>query len=185
MSIPEHLLSTPSILVEKHHISPTHPLWASFDLLSLASKNLYNHCLYLVRNHYFEINSSTPCGSFSLNSFCLGTKSKTVIDKKTGKKTQKEFKRWIFSQSELYQKIKHSPEFRTVEHCEIGFSINTKILKQTLKQVEQDFSNFFKAQTAYFKNPASFAGQPQLPNYKKTGVKGRNVCTIPIEALSF
>ena len=67
----------------------------------------------------------------------------------------------------------------------IPININTKILKQTQRQVNQDFSNYFSSLITYYSNPDKFKALPQAPNYKTTGNKGRTVATVPKEAISY
>src|SRR5690606_25578112 len=92
---------------------------------------------------------------------------------------------YAFQQTPLYHCVKSLPEFRTKKHPDYNNrEINTKILKQTLKQVEHDFSNFFKSLKSYKKSPDLFLGKQKLPNYKKKGPQGRMVTTVPKEAIS-
>ena len=42
-----------SILVSRHHIKKSHALFSECDFLCFVSKNLYNHCLYKIRNYGF------------------------------------------------------------------------------------------------------------------------------------
>ena len=42
-----------SILVSRHHIKKSHALFGECDFLCFVSKNLYNHCLYKIRNYGF------------------------------------------------------------------------------------------------------------------------------------
>ena len=67
----------------------------------------------------------------------------------------------------------------------IPININTKILKQTQRQVNQDFTNYFSSLIAYYSNPDKFKALPQAPSYKQTGSKGRTVVTVPKEAISY
>lgn len=67
----------------------------------------------------------------------------------------------------------------------IPININTKILKQTQRQVNQDFSNYFSSLKAYYQDNSKFKALPQAPRYKQTGSKGRTVVTVPKEAISY
>ncbi len=120
------------ILTERHHIKPNNSHFKECDMLAYVSKNLYNSTLYVVRQHY--LNS---------NSFVVGTYTN---------KSGKEANEWVFSATHLYHKMKDKPEFRTDKHEEYsGLKVNTKVLKQTEKQVSGDISNYLKAKKAYHK----------------------------------
>src|SRR5690606_2329784 len=98
---------------------------------------------------------------FSNTDFFLG--SQQYQDKNGEDKLKRSY---AFQQTPLYHCVKSLPEFRTKKHPDYNNrEINTKILKQTLKQVEHDFSNFFKSLKSYKKNPDLFLGKPKLPNY--------------------
>lgn len=196
-----------TILVNRQHIKNTHALWQECDFLCLVAKNLYNHCLYQIRqysflqdDHCFSVSEETELyrqqqvvlkeeflsqgkGKYFNfeDSLVLGKTSK--LDAKTNQEKVK--KRYCFDTTELYQAVKNSPEFRTKNHTDYGLrQINTKILKQTLRHISQDFSNYFASFKAYKKNPSSFLGEPRLPFYKEKGDKGRCAVTIPLEAIS-
>ena len=81
----------------------------------------------------------------------------------------------IYSRASIYHYIKEYPEFR----C----GMNTKVLKQTLAQVERCFSGYRKAVIEYNKNPSKFLGYPKPPAYKPKD--GKNLVIFPKEAISF
>jgi IS605 OrfB family transposase len=157
--------------VEKHHISKEHPFWQECDELCYAMKNLYNRCLYEVRQHFLTKKTFTY-------------KSEKLIDKIT--QEEKLVNIPIFHYNILYHLAKEWPEFRTVNHKDLnGRYINTKVLKQVYHQLHQDFSSHWKALETYTQDKTKFQTKPHLPNYKKTGLKGRMITTFPFEAISF
>jgi len=70
------------ILTEQHQISKSHIHWLEIDQLCFASKNLYNKCLYIIKQYYKEY------------------------------ETYKTDKGPIYSVGSLYQLTKESSEFR-------------------------------------------------------------------------
>jgi IS605 OrfB family transposase len=62
--------------------------------------------------------------------------------------------------------------------------INTKILKQTFRELNQNYSDYFKSLKEYQINPTKYKGLSKLPGYKPKGSTGRATVTIPIEAIS-
>src|SRR5690606_6737827 len=189
-----------TVLVHRTHIKKTHKLFKECDFLCLVSKNLYNTCLYQIRqfgflqeNHNFvvspevklereqKLNNKDKEKSLFINQdFFLGSENYT---NKNGEDKLK--KSYAFQQTPLYHCVKSLPEFRTKKHPDYkNREINTKILKQTIKQVEHDLSNFLKVLKAYKRNPENCLGQPKIPNYKKKGNLGRMVVTVPYGAIS-
>lgn len=151
------------ILVEKHQIDKNHSSFKECDFLSYISKNLYNSAIYHVRQFYINHNKSLI--------------KPTIVNGKT-------MNYWVFDKTQLYHANKNTQDFRTINHPEYnGFSCNTKILKQTLIQVERVFRGYVNGTKEYYKNPSKFNGLPRLPNYKQKN--GRNEVTIPKEAISF
>ena len=106
------------IKTERHFIKGTSEI---INLCSL-SKDLYNRCLYLIRQAYFN-HERLPDISILVNS---------TKDLKCFKKLH-----------------------------------NTKTAKQTVRRTLTDFSNFKKAQRAFYKNPENFLSKPKPPKYKK------------------
>ena len=73
----------------------------------------------------------------------------------------------------------------------LPININTKILKQVFRELNQNYSDYFKSLKEYARrspmdksNPTKFKGLPKLPGYKPKGSTGRATVTIPIEAIS-
>ena len=151
------------ILVEKHQITKNSPFFNDCDLLSYISKNLYNSCLYYIRQHYFNNNNNL-------------LKPKIV--------NGQQMNYWVFDKSELYHELKNKPEYQTHLHQEYnGYKCNTKILSNTVIQVERIFRGHVNAVKEYHKTPSKFKGKPKLPRYKDKN--GRNEVTVPKQALSF
>ena len=72
------------ILVERHQIDKSHPFFKECDFLSYISKNLYNSCVYHVRQFY--INNNTLINP-------------KVVNGKT-------MNYWVFDKTELYHALK-------------------------------------------------------------------------------
>jgi len=106
------------IKTERHFIKGNQEI---INLCSL-SKDLYNRCLYLIRQAYFN-------------------------------------KERLPDISVLVDETKDLECFKNLH--------NTKTAKQTIRKVLTDFSNFKKAQRAFYKNPQSFLSKPKPPKYKK------------------
>jgi IS605 OrfB family transposase len=140
-------------LTEEHQISTSSPHWQECDLLCFAAKNLYNACLYEVRQHFFS--------------------TKDFSNEKGN----------VFSRANLYQVMKNTREYRTVEHDEIQRKINVVALGTVFSLVEQNFKSYLAGLKAYKKNPKDFTEKPKLPKYKYKS-KGRCVFTFPSQAVS-
>lgn len=150
------------ILVERHQIDKNHSAFVECDFLSYISKNLYNSAIYHIRQFYFNNNDLLK---------------PSLIN-------NKQMNYWVFDKTQLYHELKDTKEFRTKDHPEYnGYCCNTKILKQTMIQVERVLRGYVKGIKAYSKNPSKFTGRPKLPNYKAKN--GRNEVTIPKDAVSF
>lgn len=151
------------IVVERHHIKPTHKDFPECDMLALVTKNLYNKALWQI-NDFFYNNRSYVSGTYV-------TKSGAVKDQ------------WIVDATYIYHQMKEEPEFRTDQHHSYnGKKVNTKVLKQTEKQLAADFSTYFKALKDYNKTPSKYKGRPCPPKYNKK--TGRNTVTFPKDAIS-
>jgi putative transposase len=57
-------------------------------------------------------------------------------------------------------------------------------MTQVFIQINQIYSNYFKALKSYFNDPTKFTAKPKQPKYKQKKT-GRNIVTFPKEALSF
>jgi putative transposase len=72
---------------------------------------------------------------------------------------------------------------KTLKQTEPFKALPAKVAQWVVRQVCQDWWNFWKAHRAYKKNPAKFTGKPALPHYKdKTA--GRNLLVYTTQALS-
>ena len=127
---------TKMYLTEEHQISASSPHWQECDLLCFAAKNLYNACLYEVRQHFFST------------------------------KDFKVEKGNVFSRANLGQVMKNTKEYRTLEHEEIQRKINVTALGTIFSLVEQNFKSYLAGLKSYKRNPKDFTGKPKLPKYK-------------------
>lgn len=147
------------ILSHTTFIKPTDDRYKECKFLCTASRNLYNSCLYGIRQHYF----STGGDLF------------TVIDEK---------KQYLFNYTYLYHLHKDTPEYRTDKHKDYkGRLVNTKIMTQVFLQVNQEFSNHLKSLKKFNKCQEGYTGKPKIPDYKRTGQLF--MARIPKEAISF
>ena len=76
--------------------------------------------------------------------------------------------------AKLAHTLKDTPEFR---------ALPAKVAQWTVRQVCTDWSNFWKAQSAYQKSPHKFSGRPKLPHYKPKST-GRNLLVFTRQAIS-
>lgn len=257
------------ILIEKHHVKAGSINYIGCDYLSYVNKNLYNACMYEIRQKYFAeqknkkslIGLAGVCGLdfknyTNQNSFIIGKRH--YLDKDNQPKITNQYsfdfiylnELFINSQeyktklhqdyihfqqqyyNQLQQKINYYENITKQQYwalrlnkisksksnkhnksksknkvnkvkpksfeawkaykinqlkkqLNVPIDINTKILKQTQRQVQQDYSNYFAAIKSFNMNPSSFLGQPQLPNYKQSGSEGRITVTVPKEAISY
>ena len=143
------------ILTERQHIKVGHSYYKECDLLCRASKNLYNTAIYTIKQYYATNNRYF----FTLN------------DKKV----------WIFSLTYLYQQLKSNDCYKTENHPAIKTAIAGRVCNQVLKQVNTDFSNYFKSLKEYNINPSKYPnGKPKAPSY----ARDRKVCTFEKQAIN-
>ena len=76
--------------------------------------------------------------------------------------------------AKLAHTLKDTPEFQ---------ALPAKVAQWVVRQVCGDWSNFWKAQTAYQKYPDKFTGRPKLPHYKPKQ-DGRNLLVYTRQAIS-
>ena len=70
-----------TILVSRHHIKKSHALYRECDFLCFVTKNLYNHCLYHIRNYgFFKDDHGFTLGE---DASVFARKTKTKTTKKT------------------------------------------------------------------------------------------------------
>jgi putative transposase len=62
-------------------------------------------------------------------------------------------------------------------------ALPAKVAQQVLRQLDDNWQNFFKARNAYNENPSTFTGRPRLPNYKHK-TEGRNLLVYIDQAIS-
>ncbi len=76
--------------------------------------------------------------------------------------------------AQLDKLMKHNPDY-----C----ALPRKVSQWVLKQVNQDWQNYFTGRAEYQSNPKKFTGCPRLPTYKDTA-KGRNLLVYTDQAVS-
>jgi putative transposase len=62
-------------------------------------------------------------------------------------------------------------------------ALPAKVAQWVLKQVDQAWTDYFRACQAYKENPSKFTGHPKLPKYKHK-TEGRNILIYTLQALS-
>ena len=62
-------------------------------------------------------------------------------------------------------------------------ALPAKVAQKVLRQLDDNWQNFFKARNAYEKDPSKFTGRPHLPNYKHK-TEGRNMLVYTMQAIS-
>ena len=110
--------------------------------------------------------------SFNSNSSSNIISTNNKIKKLKQKINKKNFNQW---KAKKIAKLK--------QQC-LPTKINTKILKQVFRELNQNYSDYFKSLKEYQINPTKYKGLPKLPGYKPKGSTGRATVTIPIEAIS-
>jgi IS605 OrfB family transposase len=98
--------------------------------------------------------------------------TQTKVKKLKHKIDQKSFTKW------------KAKKIAKLQQQALPIKINTKILKQTFRELNQNYSDYFKRLKEYKINPSKYKGLPKLPGYKPKGSTGRATVTIPIEAIS-
>ena len=78
------------------------------------------------------------------------------------------------SYAKIAKKLKNTEPFK---------ALPAKVAQWVVRQVCNDWWNFWKAHRAYKKNPAKFTGKPALPHYKDK-TTGRNLLVYTTQALS-
>jgi len=62
-------------------------------------------------------------------------------------------------------------------------ALPARVAQQVLKLLEKNWKSYFRACDAYWKDPSTFLGHPNLPKYKDK-VKGRNILIYTAQAVS-
>ena len=120
--------------VERHRIARSHPGWRELDVLCRASHTLRGKALeYIARMEQHR-------GGWYLG---RGFSEQAPKKGQEGPIGRNPIKIWAFSPTQLYHCLKYTPAFRTTSTW--GRQINTKILKNTLRQVGADFTNHLAA----------------------------------------
>jgi IS605 OrfB family transposase len=81
----------------------------------------------------------------------------------------------------------HVPSYAKLAHCLKDTTefraLPAKVAQWTVRQVCTDWSNFWKAHSAYQRSPHKFTGRPKLPHYKPKA-DGRNLLVYTRQAIS-
>ena len=128
------------IKVQRHHIKKDSELFNLLDTVCLMTSELKNEIMRIINFHYEIYNtydvSVAPIGTYPNQ--CSGS---------------------IFMMSNIFQIMKDSPfMFR-------GF-ITSKVMKQVMKDVENNYRNYLKSLKSYYKNNKNFKGKPKRPQYR-------------------
>ena len=146
--------------VYKKYVKPGDKEFAECKFLCGVTRDLYNKCLYSIRQYYFTYNSF---------SYEYHNSQTNEVDKV-----------YVTSNNYMYHLHKNDPEFRTTDIN--GDTFNTKVLKQVYIQVSRQFYALTQAWSAFYKNPKDFNNvKPKLPNYK--GAKQLFMCRHPADAI--
>jgi len=132
--------------VERHIITNN----KNIDKLCFFSKNLYNHCNYILRQVYFKQFQN-------IIEFKSIIKTFTINDK-------------IFYEIKENDLGKNFIQTNQVDYR----ALPSKTSQQIIKIVYENWNSFFKLVKIYNANKSKFKGVPKLPNYKDK-IKGRNV----------
>ena len=123
-------------LVERQHITHTHPQYEYCKNITHLSKNLYNAALYVNRQHFFKTHS-------------------------------------------YYSDISIINEFTQNDNVDYR-ALPSKVAKQTIRQVNKDFTSFFKL--LELKRKGEYDKKVNIPGYKDKA--GYTLVTFPKESIS-
>lgn len=104
----------------------------------------------------------------------LAFKAKNIYNKSNYYIRQKFFKQEETSSTELYYYIKNEDEYKEFPR---------KISKSIINNLIKDWSNYYKAIKAYFKDKTKFKEEPRIPRYKDK-LKGRKDIVFDIQTIS-
>lgn len=159
-------------LINRQHIDENHAFYEECQRLCMSSKMLRNVCLYHVRQYFFKH------GKLSFPTVIV---KKVKQEDDTIQYEEKHVNQYVFNFAYLYQHLKTHECYRTKNHPELQFQVNTKVLKQMFIQVNREFSGWFEGIKSYKKNPEKFAGKPKIPSYSKKYFQTK----FPKDAISF
>jgi putative transposase len=79
--------------------------------------------------------------------------------------------------------VRYNELDKLLQSHEAYSALPAKVAQQVLRQLDQNWQNFFAAREAYRLDPSKFLGKPKLPKYKDKA-KGRNVLIYTDQAIS-
>ena len=158
---------TNSTRVERHRIERGREGWSELDVLCRASQTLYLTSL----NYIARMESHR--GGWHLGKGYSELKPPKDHEGPVGRKA---ISIWAFSATQLYHGLKNTPAFRT--KVTMGHQINTKILKNTFRQVTSDFPTTSQpcangARTRARRLEAQARPGPENPNRPKAILRTR------------
>lgn len=167
-----------SIYVEKHEININHKYYKECDDLCFRSKNLYNTALYTIRQNYFNYIKAKTDDSIK------------VYDIENGKLIADNYKevyegiinRNITTNKAVLDNVILDKLFNRTNNHDFR-ALPSKVSKQVLIRVNQNYKSFFNALTDYLQQPKKYKARPQIPGYKDS-INGRNIVVFELNAVN-
>jgi putative transposase len=166
------------IYVEKHEININHEYYKECDDLCFRSKNLYNATLYTIRQNYFNYIKSKSDNSIVIHEIENGKfVNDNYIEAYDGIINHKHTTNKAVLDNVILDKL-----FNRTNNTDFR-ALPSKVSKQVLIQVNQNYKSFFNAFNDYLKNPKKYKARPQIPNYKDV-INGRNLVVYELNAIN-
>jgi putative transposase len=162
-------------LVECHKIDKKHEYYKECDVLAFKSKNLFNACLFVERQNYFNhVSLSGQTTNIIQEGNLVGGNYNQLYNAITisGQTTNCKYLDYVIL-DKIFNKT-NNVDYR---------ALPAKVAKQIIIQVSKSYKSFFNALTDYKTNPFKYKGKPQIPNYKDK-TDGRNVVTYELNAIN-
>lgn len=166
------------IYVEKHEININHKYYKECDDLCFRSKNLYNTTLYTIRQNYFNYIKAKNNNSIK------------VYDIENGKLADDNYKEVydgiinniITTNKAVLDNVILDKLFNRTNNHDFR-ALPSKVSKQVLIQVNQNYKSFFNALNDYLQHPKKYNARPQIPGYKDS-INGRNLVVFELNAIN-
>lgn len=143
-------------LVEKHRIYKDNSYFEILDDFSFKAKNLYNNGLYHIRQYYLYCKAKEE--NKDISKYEIPDK---VISYMNGKGTFINYNSLDYLAKQLNNSL--TDDYKAMPTASTSQAV--------LKQLNQNWLNFFKSLKSYSKNPGKYNGKPKVPKYldKKNG----------------
>ena len=143
--------------VSRTVIKRSHPLFGYCLDATSASKRVYNAALFRLRNNF------TARGKENLTDNEISVADELNTLAASGYKVRSSAV-LSYNVLEKLMRVTENPDF-------FEGTLSMQTAQHVIKDAAGDFTNWLKALKAYKRDPSGFLGRPQMPHYKRSGVR--------------